>query len=118
MAKAVLARGVANIPTSYKLWIAAARLEADDVAKSRVLRRALERIPGSVRCDMDCFLGAGCVSSLACVHFVQRRMVVKECLGCIGFWFGARQRQRHIHMIQLLRASHWAVPHSAFYPQC
>lgn len=49
MAKAVLARGVANIPTSYKLWIAAARLEADDAAKSRVLRRALERIPGSVR---------------------------------------------------------------------
>jgi hypothetical protein len=51
MAKAVLARGVSNIPTSYKLWIAAARLEADDAAKSRVLRRALERIPGSVRCD-------------------------------------------------------------------
>jgi pre-mRNA-processing factor 6 len=49
MAKAVLARGVSNIPTSYKLWIAAARLEADDAAKSRVLRRALERIPGSVR---------------------------------------------------------------------
>jgi hypothetical protein len=49
MAKAVLARGVANIPTSYKLWIAAARLEADDVARQRVLRRALERIPTSVR---------------------------------------------------------------------
>jgi pre-mRNA-processing factor 6 len=47
--QAVLARGVANIPTSYKLWIAAARLEADDAAKQRVLRRALERIPGSVR---------------------------------------------------------------------
>jgi len=49
MAKAVLARGVANIPTSYKLWMAAARLEVDDAAKQRVLRRALERIPGSVR---------------------------------------------------------------------
>ena len=49
MAKAVLARGVANIPTSYKLWMAAARLEKDEVAMQRVLRRALERIPGSVR---------------------------------------------------------------------
>lgn len=70
MAKAVLARGVANIPTSYKLWIAAARLEVDDAAKSRVLRRALERIPGSVRCEGEGW-GRGGVKSrllqLCCV---------------------------------------------------
>jgi pre-mRNA-processing factor 6 len=48
-AKAVLARGVAQIPDSYKLYMAAANLEEDDAAKSRVLRRALERIPNSVR---------------------------------------------------------------------
>jgi pre-mRNA-processing factor 6 len=48
-AKAVLARGVAQIPDSYKLYMAAANLEETDAAKSRVLRRALERIPNSVR---------------------------------------------------------------------
>lgn len=48
-AKAVLARGVAANPNSVKLWMQAARLEADDIAKSRVLRRALERIPTAVR---------------------------------------------------------------------
>ena len=48
-AKAVLARGVAANPNSVKLWMQASRLEDTDVAKSRVLRRALERIPTAVR---------------------------------------------------------------------
>ena len=39
MAKAVLARGVAHVPDSYRLWMAAAQLEGDDAAKSRVLRK-------------------------------------------------------------------------------
>lgn len=48
-AKAVLARGVAANPNSVKLWLQASRLEETDIAKSRVLRRALERIPTAVR---------------------------------------------------------------------
>ncbi|MCO5550525.1 hypothetical protein L7F22_004012 [Adiantum nelumboides] len=48
-AKAVLARGVKAIPNSVKLWMQAAKLEDDDVKKSRVLRKALEHIPDSVR---------------------------------------------------------------------
>eukprot|EP00891_Asterochloris_glomerata_P002445 jgi/Astpho2/2445/fgenesh1_pg.00044_%23_65_t len=54
-AKAVLARGVAANPTSARLWMQAAcleqaaRLEQDTAAKSRVLRKALERQPESVR---------------------------------------------------------------------
>ncbi len=48
-AKALLARGVAQLPESTKLWMAAAKLETDDTAKARVLRKALERIPTSVR---------------------------------------------------------------------
>lgn len=48
-AKAVLARGVAANPNSVKLWMQASRLEADDTARSRVLRRALERIPTAIR---------------------------------------------------------------------
>ena len=48
-AKAILARGVAAIPTSVKLWLQAARLEQETAAQSRVLRRGLERIPTSVR---------------------------------------------------------------------
>lgn len=48
-AKAVLARGVAAIPHSVKLWMQASRLEIDKSAKARVLRKALERIPTSVR---------------------------------------------------------------------
>jgi len=48
-AKAVLARGVAANPNSVKLWMQASRLEADVMAQSRVLRRALERIPTAVR---------------------------------------------------------------------
>jgi hypothetical protein len=38
-AKALLARGVAQLPESTKLWMAAAKLETDDAAKARVLRK-------------------------------------------------------------------------------
>ncbi|KAK6120652.1 hypothetical protein DH2020_045602 [Rehmannia glutinosa] len=48
-AKAVIARGVKAIPNSVKLWMQAAKLEQDDVNKSRVLRKGLEHIPDSVR---------------------------------------------------------------------
>lgn len=48
-AKIILANGVKAIPNSVKLWMQAARLEHDDVHKSRVLRKALEHIPDSVR---------------------------------------------------------------------
>ncbi|XP_019193980.1 PREDICTED: protein STABILIZED1 [Ipomoea nil] len=48
-AKAVIASGVKVNPTSVKLWLQAAKLEEDDVNKSRVLRKGLEHIPDSVR---------------------------------------------------------------------
>ncbi|XP_047971005.1 protein STABILIZED1-like [Salvia hispanica] len=48
-AKAVIARGVKAIPNSVKLWMQAAKLELEDVNKSRVLRKGLEHIPDSVR---------------------------------------------------------------------
>lgn len=38
-AKALLARGVAALPDSVKLWMQAARLEQSDEAKKRVLLR-------------------------------------------------------------------------------
>ena len=48
--RSVLARGVAALPRSVRLWLQAARLEAPDAAaQSRVLRKALERVPDSVR---------------------------------------------------------------------
>jgi len=47
-AKAVLARGVAQIPDSVRLWMAAAALETDKPAQLRVLKKALERVPYSV----------------------------------------------------------------------
>ncbi|XP_024534521.1 protein STABILIZED1 [Selaginella moellendorffii] len=48
-AKKVIAMAVKSIPTSVKLWMAAARLEVENAAKSRVLRKGLEFIPDSVR---------------------------------------------------------------------
>lgn len=36
-------------PAAVKLWMQAARLESTEAAKKRVLLRALERIPQSVR---------------------------------------------------------------------
>ncbi|CAI9109281.1 OLC1v1009073C1 [Oldenlandia corymbosa var. corymbosa] len=48
-AKSVIARGVKLNPYSVKLWMEAARLEHDIVDKGRVLRKGLERIPGSIR---------------------------------------------------------------------
>ena len=48
-AKAILARGVASLPNSVKIWMQAAKLEMDDERKRRVLRRALENIPNSVK---------------------------------------------------------------------
>ncbi|RVX20239.1 Protein STABILIZED 1 [Vitis vinifera] len=41
--------GVKAISNSVKLWMQAAKLEHDDVNKSRVLRKGLEHIPDSVR---------------------------------------------------------------------
>ena len=48
-AKGVLARGVAALPKSVNIWMQAASLEADDNSKKRILLRALERVPESVR---------------------------------------------------------------------
>ncbi|BFG40803.1 hypothetical protein CerSpe_270770 [Prunus speciosa] len=48
-AKAVIAKGVKFIPNSVNLWMEAAKLEHDNLNKSRVLRKGLEHIPGSVR---------------------------------------------------------------------
>lgn len=48
-ARSLLARGVAVLPTSVKMWMQAARLEQEVGAKRRVLRKALERNPSSVR---------------------------------------------------------------------
>ena len=48
-ARAILARAVAALPTNVDLWMQAASLEDDDARKRRVLRKALERAPASVR---------------------------------------------------------------------
>jgi pre-mRNA-processing factor 6 len=48
-AKAVLARAVANLPQSVKLWMQAAQLEETNDRKKKVLRRGLEQCPNSVR---------------------------------------------------------------------
>ncbi|KAK6918713.1 hypothetical protein RJ641_017135 [Dillenia turbinata] len=48
-AKAVIARGVKVIPKSVKLWMQAAKLEHEDVNRSRVFRKGLEHIPDIVR---------------------------------------------------------------------
>jgi pre-mRNA-processing factor 6 len=49
VARAVLARAVVALPDDVELWIHAAQLEDDAVRKRRVLRKALERVPNSVR---------------------------------------------------------------------
>ena len=48
-ARAILARGVVSLPRSTEIWIAAAKLEETDERKRRVLRKALENVPNSVR---------------------------------------------------------------------
>lgn len=48
-AKAIVAKGVGQNPTSVRLWMRAAELEKDTQSQSRVLRRALERLPTSVK---------------------------------------------------------------------
>ncbi|EDQ91448.1 uncharacterized protein MONBRDRAFT_14895 [Monosiga brevicollis MX1] len=48
-AKAVVAQGVRELPSSIKLWIKAAELEQDHKAQRRVMRKALETIPDSVK---------------------------------------------------------------------
>jgi pre-mRNA-processing factor 6 len=45
--RAILAKGIAQIPSSVKLWRAAAKKEKDIKAKSKVLKKALEYIPHS-----------------------------------------------------------------------
>ncbi|KAF6754951.1 hypothetical protein DFP72DRAFT_1009164 [Ephemerocybe angulata] len=48
-AKVILANAVQHMGQSVKIWLAAADLEHDVKAKKRVLRKALEHIPTSVR---------------------------------------------------------------------
>ncbi|XP_048590658.1 pre-mRNA-processing factor 6 [Nematostella vectensis] len=47
--KAVVAQAVRQLPQSVRLWIKAAAVETEIVAKKRVYRKALEHIPNSVR---------------------------------------------------------------------
>ena len=49
LAKGVVAQAVAEIPNAVRIWIKAADLETEARAKKRVYRKALERIPKSVR---------------------------------------------------------------------
>ena len=48
-AKKIFAAAVAEIPTSVRIWCAAANLEKDKKTKRRVYKKALENIPNSVR---------------------------------------------------------------------
>ena len=48
-AKKIFAAAVAEIPTSVRIWCAAANLEKDKKGKRRVFKKALENIPNSVR---------------------------------------------------------------------
>ncbi|KZT55498.1 putative pre-mRNA splicing factor prp1 [Calocera cornea HHB12733] len=48
-AKVILAEAVQHISQSVKIWLTAADLEQEALAKKRVLRKALEHIPNSVR---------------------------------------------------------------------
>jgi pre-mRNA-processing factor 6 len=43
--KLILAKGISHLPTSKKLWLAAADIEKDKSKKSKVLRKALENLP-------------------------------------------------------------------------
>ncbi|KAK2720533.1 hypothetical protein QYM36_004418 [Artemia franciscana] len=49
VAKGVIATAVRSLPTSVRIWVRAAELEADVKAKRKVFRKALENIPNSVR---------------------------------------------------------------------
>ena len=49
LAKAVVAKAVAQVPNAVKLWIKAADLETEQRSKKKVFRKALEQIPNSVR---------------------------------------------------------------------
>ena len=48
-AKTVLAEAVKKIPQSVKIWLQAASLESNITMRRRVLRRALEVVPNSVK---------------------------------------------------------------------
>ncbi|PFH46367.1 hypothetical protein AMATHDRAFT_70068 [Amanita thiersii Skay4041] len=48
-AKVILAKAVQHVGQSIKIWLQAAQLEHDVVARKRVLRKALEVIPNSAR---------------------------------------------------------------------
>jgi pre-mRNA-processing factor 6 len=43
-----MARAISSLPNSVKLWQAACSQEKDKDQKSKVLKRALEMLPGSV----------------------------------------------------------------------
>lgn len=53
LAKGVVAEAVKRIPNSVKIWIKAAHLESELKAKKKVFRKALEHIPNSVRLWKD-----------------------------------------------------------------
>ena len=48
-AKKIFGAAVAEIPSSVRIWCAAAALEKEKKAKRRVYKKALENIPNSVR---------------------------------------------------------------------
>ena len=49
LAKGVVAQAVREMPNAVKIWIKAADLESESKAKKKIFRKALERIPNSVR---------------------------------------------------------------------
>ncbi|XP_053213024.1 pre-mRNA-processing factor 6-like [Panonychus citri] len=49
LAKTVIAQAAKQLPTSVRIWIKAADLEIETKAKKKIFRRALEHLPNSVR---------------------------------------------------------------------
>ncbi|KAK2076843.1 hypothetical protein QBZ16_005070 [Prototheca wickerhamii] len=107
-AKAVLARGVAALPESVPLWLAAARLEGSDEARKRVLLRALERVPQSVRL----WRAAVELSDEDDARILLSR-AVECCPQHVELWLALARLETHKNAQKVLNRARQAVPTSA-----
>lgn len=105
---ALMARALATVPASAKLWLRAAELEGDVSAKRRLLRRALERVPTASQLWM------------ALIELEEEEADARALLGraveccpqSVALWLALARLEDHLGARQVINRARAACPKS------
>lgn len=105
VAKSILANAVQHLPSSVKIWIQAAELEQLETRKKAVLRRALEFIPNSVKLWK---------AAIELENVTDARIMLARAVECVPhsveMWLALAKLETHENARRVLNQAREAIP--------